>query len=88
MYDLETKQWFVAAKDGRISLRDFYIAAREKSGKTIYALEKEIGASQQSLRYVERPNSKGYQYNQSNLILRALEALGYTISLKEPKNEP
>lgn len=70
---------------GDIKLRDFYIAARKRSGRTKSDIEVAIGISHPSVCNIELPNgSKKKSSNSVRVILAALEELGYTITIKEP----
>lgn len=89
-YNRDKDVWEVKENGKETSLVQFYISEREKSKKTIYCLEEEIGTSYNSLRHVEKTytNFGDKRKNKSpGLVLRALEGLGYTIEIKEAAHE-
>lgn len=82
-----SKDLWEIVKDGRkMPLVEFYISEREKSKKTIRALEIDISTSQNSIRHIEKTYSNFGEKRKNKspgLVLRALEGLGYSIEIKK-----
>lgn len=71
-YDPVAKQFMVAG----VSLRDFYMEARREAGVSIGKLQDDSGLGHPLLWNVENGRS-----NSTNTILRALQTLGYNVTL-------
>lgn len=66
-----------------VTLREFYIAKRKASGITIAGLERKAGVDHPLLYRVEKPQAGAKPAKSVRIILAGLEALGYTIKIKE-----
>lgn len=82
-YDTDTREWLVQDGENLRLLKDVYLEKRKASGKTVTALEREMGVSGRSLYYLEHAyHTTGKPNVTVGLLIRALDHLGYDINIQ------